>query len=160
MAAAAEAGAAQGSEQQGSGRTRRKAAIDGAEQRNLRQRTAKEAAKRDERDKASCKGGRISAVGEKAADKGAARGGKGGGRGRGRGGKAGGRGGGRGAAEEPPAEAESDLEEPAGLISEFEKDTLRIKFTVGDSFAPGSKVVVTPSEVLADAQDEEFEVGT
>jgi hypothetical protein len=47
---------------------------------------------------------------------------------------------------------------------------LRIKFTVGDSFAPGSKVVVTtlrcllrpkmPSEVLADAEDEEFQVGT
>ena len=52
----------------------------------------------------------------------------------------------------------------AHLLSERgggdEKDTLRIKFTVGDSFAPGTVVVMTPGEVLADAQDEEFQVGT
>ena len=51
----------------------------------------------------------------------------------------------------------------AHLLSERgggdEKDTLRIKFTVGDSFAPGTVVVMTPGEVLADAQDEEFQVG-
>jgi hypothetical protein len=52
----------------------------------------------------------------------------------------------------------------AHLLSEKgggdEKYTLRIKFTVGDSFAPGTVVVMTPGEVLADAQDEEFQVGS
>jgi hypothetical protein len=73
--------------------------------------------------------------------------------------------GGRGAAEEAAAEVESDLEEAAAeKIAELaeqiaEKDTLRIKFTVGDSFAPGTVVGVTPGEVLVDAQDEEFQVG-
>ena len=71
----------------------------------------------------------------------------------------------RGAAEEAAAEVESDLEEAAAeKIAELaeqiaEKDTLRIKFTVGDSFAPGTVVGVTPGEVLVDAQDEEFQVG-
>jgi hypothetical protein len=52
----------------------------------------------------------------------------------------------------------------AHLLSERgggdEKETLRIKFTVVDSFAPGTVVVMTPGEVLADAHDEEFQVGT
>jgi hypothetical protein len=63
-------------------------------------------------------------------------------------------GGGRGAAEEAAAEKIAELAEKIA-----EKDTLRIKFTVGDSFAPGTVVGVTPGEVLVDAQDEEFQVG-
>jgi 2'-5' RNA ligase len=56
-------------------------------------------------------------------------------------------------------------EEAAEKIAELaekiaEKDTLRIKFTKGDSFAPGTEVVVAAGEVLAEAQDEQFQVGT
>jgi hypothetical protein len=57
--------------------------------------------------------------------------------------------------------AESVEEEEAAELAEkiAAPDTLRIKFTVGDSFPPGTLVVVTPGEVLADAQDVEFQVG-
>ena len=57
--------------------------------------------------------------------------------------------------------AESVEEEEAAELAEkiAAPDTLRIKFTVGDSFPPGTVVVVTPGEVLADAQDVEFQVG-
>ena len=172
-AAAAEAGAAEGSEQQGSGRMRRKTPAASQLQLSDQQSPPSPPPLQDgappsyaaEDGAVEDGAGRGSAVGEKAAGKGTARGGKGGGRGRGRGGKAGGLGGGRGAAEEPAAEAESDVEEAAAeKIAELaekiaENDTLRIKFTVGDSFAPGTVVVVTPGEVLADAQNEEFQVG-
>jgi hypothetical protein len=57
--------------------------------------------------------------------------------------------------------AENVEEEEAAELAEkiAAPDTLRIKFTVGDSFPPGTVVVVTPGEVLADAQDVEFQVG-
>ncbi len=57
--------------------------------------------------------------------------------------------------------AESNEEEEEAELAEKIADpaTVRIKFTVGDSFPPDTVVVVTPGEMLADAQDEEFQVG-
>jgi hypothetical protein len=147
----ADAGAAEGSEKQGAGRARRRGS-EGVEPRSLRQRSTLQ---KDEKDKGGSKGARSSRAAEKPAGRGTGRGGKGSGRGRGRGGKAGARG--RGAAE-PEPEPEDAEDKPEDAEDKSEEDSVLVKFSVGDSFAPGDLVVVTPVEPPAD--EGEFQAKT
>ncbi len=144
------AASSDGRDHSATGRTRRKA-NDIPEQRSLRQRTAKESAKKEDKDKGSS-GGRgckhsVRGSSEKAPGRGAARGR---GRGRGRGGNGLGRR--RDLEEEVEPDPEPD-QDPEELVSE---DHVLISFTSGNSFAEGSVVLITPAETVETAVESDF----